>query len=264
MTQVEHNIPMPEHPWGQERTKRLYQTYKALAEEGLTQGEVAKRLGVSRGCVSVNGRRFGLKFAYDKRGPVHDVGRTADIISMFQDGMTLDQIGSGYGVSRERIRQIIKKYAGLTAKDGGAHARRIINRAERQRKREETCMARFGCTLAQYKSLLEYSRSMIRAGHGVYATPMGTFRSKRNNVLYNGGEWGFKLWDWWQVWEQSGHWDEKGRGYGKYGMIRIDKTKGYVPGNVKIAKFGQGWPFWGEDGEPVSEARPGSPESERT
>lgn len=257
MTNTETQRPRKREGF-ERRTQALRDQYISLAHEGLTTKEASERLGRAYSTVSLNARRFGVHFVYDQRGPYHDVGRTDDMISMYRDGLSLEDIGSSFGVSRERVRQILHKYAGMTAKDGGAYIKMAAKRAERRRMREEQSYERYGCSRADMRGLRDIGKDMMDKGHGYYSTPLGSFRSKRNNVIYNGGEWTLKVWEWWQVWVESGKWPEKGRGLGKYGMTRIDPAYGFVPGNVKIIKFGD---WWGRRHESVSEARPGSFES---
>jgi hypothetical protein len=41
--------------------------------------------------------------------------------------------------------------------------------------------------------------------------------------------------EWWQVWEESGHWENRGRGSQKFCMCRVGDKGGYEIGNVYIA-----------------------------
>lgn len=54
-----------------------------------------------------------------------NIQRDCLILIAYKSGQTLQEIGDKYGISRERIRVIIKKY-GLTKKDGGIHKKRRI------------------------------------------------------------------------------------------------------------------------------------------
>jgi hypothetical protein len=42
---------------------------------------------------------------------------------------------------------------------------------------------------------------------------------------------------WWQIWQESGHWEERGR----YQMTRPKDEGPYAVGNVKIATGAQNW-----------------------
>ena len=45
--------------------------------------------------------------------------------------------------------------------------------------------------------------------------------------------------EWCYIWDQSGHWDQRGRGPGKYCMSRIGDTGPYAVGNVYINLFSE-------------------------
>jgi len=40
--------------------------------------------------------------------------------------------------------------------------------------------------------------------------------------------------EWWDIWDKSGHWQDRGRGLGKYCMSRIGDLGPYAVGNVFI------------------------------
>lgn len=42
--------------------------------------------------------------------------------------------------------------------------------------------------------------------------------------------------EWWKIWIVSGHWEERGRGKGKYCMARFNDRGPYAVDNVKIVK----------------------------
>ena len=46
--------------------------------------------------------------------------------------------------------------------------------------------------------------------------------------------WEFTYESWWEVWESSGKWEQRGRGKGKYVMSRIGDIGPYSPSNVFI------------------------------
>ena len=43
--------------------------------------------------------------------------------------------------------------------------------------------------------------------------------------------------EWWDIWDNSGYWDQRGRGIGKYCMSRYNDTGSYSIGNVFIQLF---------------------------
>jgi hypothetical protein len=59
------------------------------------------------------------------------------------------------------------------------------------------------------------------------------FKQHRNrSMLVPGFELSFK--EWWDIWEKSGHWDERGKCKGQYVMSRVDDMGPYKVGNVFI------------------------------
>jgi hypothetical protein len=148
--------------------------------------------------------------------------RAATMIAMYRSGQTLQQIGSTFGVTRERARQILAKH-GITARDGGQSvvARR---KAEAFRAARDARFLRTkGCTFEQYAAL----RAMKK--------PTRAYSMQRKNADKRGIPWEFNLWTWWSVWQASGHWNERGRG-NLYMMCRKGDVGPYAPDNVFIAR----------------------------
>ncbi len=44
--------------------------------------------------------------------------------------------------------------------------------------------------------------------------------------------------EWWDIWQSSGHWHERGKSKGQYCMARYGDEGDYEVGNVKIIPFG--------------------------
>jgi hypothetical protein len=163
--------------------------------------------------------------------------RGKEMSILFRQGLTLQQIGHRYGITRERVRQILTKHHGIVGKNGGAHVtsrRRAISQAARK---DATYLAKHGCSFAQYKELLEMGRSL---DVGRRRTPVGAFIQQRNNARRFGYPWKLTLWEWWTVWKKSGHWEERGRGNG-YWLTRRDKRGPFSTENVFIARGEDNW-----------------------
>lgn len=84
----------------------------------LTMREAAEKLGVSYSFVRVLSKRHGLvwpngreRFSGRPTG-FEDSSRTNDIMARWDAGETLKSIGDDYGITRERVRQIVKKAGG--------------------------------------------------------------------------------------------------------------------------------------------------------
>jgi sigma-70-like protein len=206
-----------------------------FAEAGRSIKDTAAELGVSYSTVFARAKRAGIAF---KRPPSPCI-RVSDpsgeeMVKLYAEGQTLHQIGVRYGVTRERVRQILAKHHGINGKKGGAYVvsrRRAISRAAR---RDAKYLAKHGCSFAQYKELLEIGRSLIRLGVPRSRTPVGAYFQQRNNANNCGYEWQLTLWEWWTIWKKSGHWNERGRGNG-YWLRRRDKSGAFTVENVFIA-----------------------------
>jgi len=217
----------------------LKEELSAMAKEGLTMATAAEKLGLSFHQVNNRANKHGIRF-HGKRGPrpKDPDARDLEMRRLFvEDGHTLEAIGEKYGITRERVRQILLKRFEIAGKDGGASAgareRKEARERARERVKEAWCFERRGCSLEEYRELTEIGRRMRNAGAGWEQTPLGTVTRQRTNAHNNGYEWRLSLWEWWTVWRESGKWDQRGRGRG-YWMARKDHAKGFVPGNVVI------------------------------
>lgn len=156
--------------------------------------------------------------------------RAADMERRYRAGETLQQIGTHYGITRERVRQILAR-RGVTREEGGQHFKTLQGREQCRQRREARYLAHYGCTYEQFWSVNPRGYS-VRDDY--YRTPIGAFQNQRRNARERGIAWGFPtFWSWWQVWDKSGHWNERGRGHG-YVMARHGDSGPYSPQNVKI------------------------------
>jgi len=220
------------------KPSRYEQTRNALREiaaEGATRREAADRLGLKVRTVGSIGRELGIKFKHASEGVGADTSRADVMAAMFKGGKTLQQIGDAYGLSRERVRQVIKKHHGLVGVDGGKAATAEIARQRANAKRDALSLSKHGCLYEQYREIVRIGKEMRAQGSGFYRTPTGAFHSQRQNAISRGIEWNLKLWDWWRIWQTSGKWDVRGRTRGSYVMCRFGDTGAYEVGNVYIA-----------------------------
>lgn len=210
------------------------ETMQALAERGLTRREAAKELGCSYQGLGVAARRHGVTFRHASAG-LNDADRADAMVSMYRGGHTLKAIGDLYGITRERVRQVIKKHAGISAQDGGATVTAARNKEMRRQRAEARCFEKNGCSRAQLETLRAIGRKMLAQGNGRERTPVGAFIRQKLSAQSRGIQWNFKLWDWWMVWQRSGKWKQRGRGADKFVMCRFGDTGPYEIGNVYIA-----------------------------
>ena len=151
------------------------------------------------------------------------IKRNADIVSRYSAGETLQKIGDEYLITRERVRQILKKN-GLTRKQGGQYIAAIKKRQIKQNKQDALYLLNHGLTRKNFVSIPVDARK--------------AFRQQKQNARMRGIEWAMRLAEWWQVWQESGMWEQRGRGYG-YCMARHGDTGSYHPDNVYICTCAQ-------------------------
>lgn len=204
---------------------------------GLTRAETAKKLAICYSIVCQIARDENIEFI---RVYTHqeDVGaeyqKRADIMAaLYRDGYTLEKIGEQYGITRERVRQIISKVHGLSGADGGKHVTAIKNQRRKASKKDASFFKKYGCTHAEWLEFVELGKVMMAEGKGAYRTPTGAFRCQKRNAKNRGIGWELTIIQWWQIWQDSGKWDERGRGKG-YVMCRHGDEGPYAVGNVFI------------------------------
>jgi hypothetical protein len=150
--------------------------------------------------------------------------RNETIISLYRDGKTLEEIGGVYGISRERVRQLLSR-RGLSRRDGG----QSVRASRRAFKIAETSNARslqqWGCSWDQYCS--------------IRGKPSRAWCLHRRNARVRGIGFELTLWQWWTIWRDSGRWPERGHGAEKYAMCRFNDVGPYAVGNVYIATNSQ-------------------------
>lgn len=206
---------------------------RAAAAEGLTRKQAVERFGVCYSTIHRLANEYGIHFPRSGTGPA-DAERATAMEAMYRGGKTLAEIGTLYGVTRERVRQILSRHQRMTADEGGQAFKARINREKSRVKKEALCQERYGCSLAERRMLLRIGREMVKDGCGRYRTPTYAFTSQRSNAKARGIDWSMTLLDWWRVWEASGKWAERGRGQG-FMMCRFGDAGAYEIGNVYIA-----------------------------
>lgn len=205
-------------------TKLFIDHLRELAAAGLTLAEAAKDAGIGYTCLCRLAGDHDISFKRQMRSerPAAKM-RAQDMRQRYEDGETLEQIGQRYGLTRERVRQILTGKFGTTGRDGGQSEMARRKRREFHKKRDARCLKQWGCTYRQYHQILKHPDK-----------PTYAYAQQRRNARLRGIGWELSLIQWWKVWEQSGNWANRGRGRG-YCMCRLNDTGPYAVDNVYVA-----------------------------
>lgn len=195
-----------------------------LAAQGKTLAEAAAEAGMVYSYINRLSSQHDIQFKrqYKAETPESRL-RAADMRRRYEDGQTLEEIGRQYDLTRERVRQILTRRFGTTSKDGGQSEMARRKRRGFHKKRDARAMRAWGCNYKQYHNILKHPDK-----------PTYCFSQQRKNADQRGIGWELTLWQWWKIWEQSGHWAERGPGRG-YGMCRLNDIGPYAVDNVYIA-----------------------------
>lgn len=211
----------------------------ALYRSGLTLKAVAERFATSETTVLAALKEVGIaRRARYAEQPIPaalaaehpDADRVDLMVGMYRGGATLQQIGHHFSLTRERVRQLLKR-AGIASDTGGSALRPLlrINNVRLQREgQDRRKLAKWGMSLEEYCAhVSEWGNSRSTGA------PMRAYVEQRRNAARRDIAWQFTFKEWWGVWCDSGKWAQRGRGYG-YAMARIGDSGPYAVGNVEI------------------------------
>lgn len=212
----------------------------AMCASGKTRAEVGEHYGVSMACIVSILRTLGVTLPRGSRTGRNSSEPTEAQVAMaalYRDGSTLQEIGTKYEISRERVRQILTRRFGITKLHGGGAIRSFKNidtkidaAKDRNEKSEARIRKTWGMSLADYAAhVAEYGSSYDKG------SPLHKFVQHRKNANYRGISWEFTFAGWWAVWQESGKWNQRGRGKNGYVMARWgDGDAPYSVGTVYI------------------------------
>lgn len=81
-----------------------------------------------------------------------------------------------------------------------------------------------------------------------------SYMQQRRNAHRRGIAFHLSFEEWWDIWQASGHWHERGKRVGQYGMARLGDRGSYIVGNVAIVTTGDNLRDQNRDGRQHSEA----------
>lgn len=163
--------------------------------------------------------------------------RRLSMAFMYKQGKTLQEIGDAYGITRERVRQLIKAL-GLSGKDGGirvSSGKKVSSKKAATLKRKNIHTQKYyGC---------DYGLAVKLNDGKQLSTPNSLARNyieqRRNAISIRDVGWDISFPEWADVWVESGLLDKRGRGKGKFVMGRIKDQGPYHRLNVYICPFEQ-------------------------
>jgi predicted DNA-binding protein YlxM (UPF0122 family) len=152
--------------------------------------------------------------------------RNDQIVNLYLQGVTQQDIADIFLVSRQRIQQVLKKRK-IKAKDGGSKLKVLERQEELTGKRETKCREMYGCSWRDY-------HRFRRRWKNYRLSPIYRFRNHKNGSRLRGIEWKLTLFEWWNIWKKSGKWKERGRSPNQYQMARFKDIGPYSVENVRI------------------------------
>lgn len=224
-------------------TARRRAIIRELHGLGVTCAEAIRLTGLKYPVLHNHCNAMGLKFAYDMTGWQATItaskARAAKMAALYRSGMTLQQIGDQFGLTRERVRQLMTKHEGMRYDGGGTHMKAVARKQQSAAAKDARYLRKYGCTFQQYVQAREIGRRMRAGGSGAYQTPLRAFVTQKNNAKIRDIPWDLNFWQWWTIWQESGKWNERGRSKDAYVMSRFRDAGSYAPGNVYIGTLSE-------------------------
>jgi hypothetical protein len=211
-------------------TRLMVDRLNEMATRGLSYREAAAELGASYSYVAAFTNRHSISLRLEKRGRPLGSGMTQpsdrerDMLKRYSAGETLESIGRSYRITRERVRQLLSKHYNVCRLDGGQAEIARKKKRDLAKKRDARSLKAFGCSYRVYKSLVRHADN-----------PVESYRAQKRNASVREISWDLNLWQWWSIWQQSGHWNERGRGRDGYCMCRLNDAGPYSVDNIYIA-----------------------------
>lgn len=126
-----------------------------------------------------------------------DAAKLNQAIELFKSGLTLQEIGDKFGVTKQAVGVRIKAY-GLSRLDGGVTMIANARKKADQERMDLECLEKHG-----------FSRQEMNAFRR--AGVVKKFKEQKANAARRGIEWLLSFSQWWTAWQESGYWDKRGR-----------------------------------------------------
>lgn len=208
---------------------------RRLAAQGKTRQQVADEMGCSYKSVASQAKKHGIAFQNARTVSSRTKERAVEMAVLYRSGQTLEEVGVRFGISAVRVGQIISTHQGVSAADGGRRARSRRKREEETTRKNAIYQRKYGCTFSEWRAVCAIGRQMLADGRSKYQTPLGAFHMQKANAIGRGIGWHLTFWQWWTIWQKSGHWDCRGLHKGEYVMCRVEDSGPYALGNVFIS-----------------------------
>lgn len=173
--------------------------------------------------------------------------RAAAMERYFRQGESLERVGQRFGVTRERVRQILQE-RGVTRDQGGEALQALRREAERKKARQQRQQARhqllsdwcreaLGCTIEEAVRINGGKPVTNRLSSKAKGNAYNKYLGIRNQAHRKNPEKPYlSLSDWYQAWVRSGHW-KNGPTQG-WCLIRVDPEGPWALNNVQVVRAG--------------------------
>ena len=150
------------------------------------------------------------------------------MLNEFKSGHTQYEIGKKYGISAERVRQILLPFGNIV---GGISIKKEKRKKLRERfilkRKSDRIFRSYKCSMAEYNDIMGGAKYTQGSIANVY------WKQKRN-AQSRGIKFCLTLPEWWQIWQESGNFQNRGIGSNRYVMSRHGDSGPYKIGNVSI------------------------------
>lgn len=176
------------------------------------------------------------------------------IVAQYKNGISSTVIADKEGVSHQRIQQILSK-EGIKKNEGGASLKSRLKKEKRLSAMDKNSRTRVGYSFIEYKNI-----------RNLPGKPAIRYRKQRQNAKERGIGWDLTFRQWWEVWDTSGKWNERGKFRGQHVMARFNDKGPYKKDNVSIITCTQnivdGYRYRGNNDERTTDGEVGEPQSQ--